>query len=98
MPYLKSVHIRSLSGPYFPASGLSTERYGVSLCIHSDCGKIRTIKTPNMDAFHAVIASPTVKRIAAFATFSCLVFKVKFTSNSHRIYSKMSIANVELQI
>ena len=29
----KSVHIRSYSGPHFPAFGLNTERYGVSLCI-----------------------------------------------------------------
>ena len=32
------------SGPYFPAFGLNTERYGVSLCIQSECGKIRTRK------------------------------------------------------
>ena len=31
-----------------------TERYGVSLRIHSECGKIRTRKTPNTDTFHAV--------------------------------------------
>ena len=29
-------------GPYFPAFGLNTERYGVSLPIHSECGKILT--------------------------------------------------------
>ena len=32
------------SGPYFPAFGLNTERYGVSLRIQSECGKIRTRK------------------------------------------------------
>ena len=32
------------SGPYFPAFGLNTERYGVSLRIQSECGKIRTGK------------------------------------------------------
>ena len=31
-----------ISGPYFPAFGLNTERYKVSLCIQSKCGKIRT--------------------------------------------------------
>ena len=31
MHYVKSVRIRSYSGPYFPAFGLNTERYGVSL-------------------------------------------------------------------
>ena len=38
----------------FTAFGLNTERYGVSLHIQSECGKIRTRKIPNTDAFHAV--------------------------------------------
>ena len=42
---MKSVHIRSFRGPYFLAFGLNTE---------SECGKIRTRKTPNMNTFHAV--------------------------------------------
>ena len=33
---------RVISGPYFPASGLNTERFEVSLCIQSKWGKIRT--------------------------------------------------------
>ena len=32
------------SGPYFLAFGLNTERYGVSLRIQSECGKIRARK------------------------------------------------------
>ena len=32
---MKSVRIRSYSGPHFPAFGLNTERYGVSLRIQS---------------------------------------------------------------
>ena len=32
------------SGPHFPAFGLNTERYSVSLHIQSECGKIRTRK------------------------------------------------------
>ena len=32
----------AFSGPYFPAFGLNTERYSVSLRIPSKCGKIRT--------------------------------------------------------
>ena len=35
------------SGPHFPS-------FGVSLRIQSECGKIRTRKTPNKDASHAV--------------------------------------------
>ena len=51
---VKSVRIRNYSGPYFSALGLNTERYSVSTCIQSKCGKIRTRKTPNVDTFHAV--------------------------------------------
>ena len=36
---VKSVRIRSFSGPYFPAFGLNTERYQVFLCIHPNAGK-----------------------------------------------------------
>ena len=43
-------------GPYFPVLGLNTERYGVFLCIQSECGKIRTRKTPNKNTFHAITA------------------------------------------
>ena len=56
---VKSVLIRSFSGLYFPAFGLITERYGVSLRIQSECGKIRTRKTPNTDIFHAVLTLVT---------------------------------------
>ena len=35
---------RIFSGPYFPAFGLNTERYGVSLRIQPVCEKIRTRK------------------------------------------------------
>ena len=34
---VKSVPIRSFSGPYFPAFGLNMERYSVSLRIQSEC-------------------------------------------------------------
>ena len=52
---VKSVHIRSYPGPHFPAFGLNTQRYGVSLRIQSECQKIRTRITPNTDTFHAVV-------------------------------------------
>ena len=44
---VKSVHIRSYSGPYFSAF--------VSLFIQSECGKMWTRITPNTDTFHVVI-------------------------------------------
>ena len=53
---VKSVRIRSFSGPYFPAFGLSTglntER--VSLRTQSECRKLRTRKTLNAETFQAV--------------------------------------------
>ena len=49
---MKCVCIWSFSGPYFLAFGLNTKRYTVSIFIHSECGKIRTRKTSNTDAFY----------------------------------------------
>ena len=46
---MKSICIRSFSGPCFPTFGLSTERYSISLCIQLESGKIRTRKTPHTD-------------------------------------------------
>ena len=59
---MKSVCIRSFSGPLFSAFGLTTERYSASLLIQSECEKIRTRKTPNTGTFHAV--------------YSCLKFSI----------------------
>ena len=53
---VKLVRISSCSGPYFPAFELNIDRYSVSICIQSECRKIRTRKTPNTDTFHKVIA------------------------------------------
>ena len=47
----------SESGSYFPAFGLNTERYSVSLRIQSECRKIRTRITPNTYTFQAVLIS-----------------------------------------
>ena len=42
------------SGPFFPAFGLNTERYGVSLRIQSECGEIWIRKAPNTNTFYVV--------------------------------------------
>ena len=55
-----NVRIQNYSGPHFPALGLNTERYGVSLHIQSECGKFRTIITPNTDTFHTVEVNVTL--------------------------------------
>ena len=60
---VKTAGIRSYSSLYFlfcivcifVSFGPNTDRYGVSLHIQSECGKIRTRITPNTDPFHAVI-------------------------------------------
>ena len=46
--------------PYFPAFGLNTERYSVSLRIQSECGKIQTSKTPNTGTFETVCIIVTI--------------------------------------
>ena len=46
-PRNQVVRIWSYSSPHFPAFGLNTERFGVSLRIQSECGKIRTRIIPN---------------------------------------------------
>ena len=71
--WVKSVHIWSYSGPHFAAFGLNAERYSVSLCIQSECGKIRTRITLNTEAFYAVR-----KTIFSFSTCSKrMVFQKK---------------------
>ena len=54
---VKSVCIQSFSGLYFPASGLNMERNWVFLRIQSECGKVRTRKTPSTDTFHTVFVN-----------------------------------------
>ena len=49
---VKSVPVRSYSGPYYPAFGLNAERYSVSVSIQSERVKIQTRITPNTDTFH----------------------------------------------
>ena len=52
---VKCVRIRSYFGPPFPAFGLNTERYGVSLPPYAvQMRKNTDQKTPNTDFFHAV--------------------------------------------
>ena len=57
---MKSVRIQSFSRPYFPAFGMNTERYAVSLRIQSECRKhgpeIREL-SPNTRTFYAAISN-----------------------------------------
>ena len=52
--YVKTVPIRSFSGPDFLSFGLNTDIYGVNLHTQSEFLKKRTRKTPNTDNFPLV--------------------------------------------
>ena len=48
------------------------ERYGVSVCIQSKCGKMRTRATPNMDTFHvANVLCSNVKLFSILMLYCC---------------------------
>ena len=64
--WVKSAHIRSYSGPHFPAFGLNTERYSVFLRIHSECGKMRPRIVPNTDTFYAVFTKNILLQVCFF--------------------------------
>ena len=66
---MKTVQIL-FSGPYFPAFGLNTERYGESLRIQSECGKIRTRR-------NSVFGHVSRSVSTAFANFIDLYFKIQ---------------------
>ena len=51
----KKCPIWSYSGLYFPAFGLNTKKYGVSLRIRSECGKMRTRINPHTNTSHTVV-------------------------------------------
>ena len=52
---VKSVKIRSFSGPCFPVFGLNTKIYAINLRIQSEWRKKWTRKTPYLDTFHPVL-------------------------------------------
>ena len=63
---MKSIRIRSFSGPYFLAFGLNTERYSVSLRIQFECKKIRTRKILNTGTFYRVLFFIMIKKYIEF--------------------------------
>ena len=68
---VKSVPVRSYSSPHFPAFGLNTERYYVSLHIQSKCGKMRTRITPKTETFYAVLLIQEYSQELFFFLFLC---------------------------
>ena len=55
--WVKSSRMWSDSSPHFPAFGLNTERYFVTLHIESECEKIQTRVTQNTEFFGVVSES-----------------------------------------
>ena len=73
---VKNVRVWSYSGPYFPEFRLNTERYSVSLRIHSKSEKMRVKITPNTDTFCAVqclleTKNGQVQNVLAIALNTC---------------------------
>ena len=75
----KSVPVRSWSGQYFPAFGLNTDRYGVSLRIQSKWEKIRTRITLNTDTFYAVTISTNFFSVRTFSSSTSCCFAYCFS-------------------
>ena len=89
---MKSVRIWSFSGPYFPAFGMNTEKYGVSLSIQSKCGKVRTRKPQNTDTFHTVLILLSMwLNLTSLACFQRRRLKLVFYYNVHLFISTWSL-------
>ena len=84
---MKTVRIRSFSGPYFPAFWLNTKWYGISLRIQSKCRKVRTRKTPNTDTFHAVFCLKTYMLYGMFL----LLYNKKYLNVSRNLLLRHTI-------
>ena len=81
MHWVKSVRIRSFFGPHSPAFGQNMDIYPANLRILSECGKMRTRKTPNTDTFYAVMVSCTAHIRGKFRTLSS-IYDVVFCENN----------------
>ena len=89
---VKSVHIRSYSGPHFPVFELNTQRYKVALRIQSECGKMQTRITPNMNTFHAVFSPMKVLAFSRLLrlNISCFLYFSVASVDHSRLFSSCS--------
>ena len=95
---MKSALIQSFSGMYFPAFGLNTERYGVSLRIQSKCGKIRTKKKPpktSIFLMNNITRSLTILGLNKIVPlyFPKVIFKIKLIYSYVQKYGKSYFEN-----
>ena len=96
---VKSVRIRSYSGPHFLAFRLNTKRWSLSLQIQSECGKMRTRIAQNTDTFYAVmVISNFITRFEIYHTNYHFSFDVARNNLYHlkRICKKMMLEKVGL--
>ena len=68
------------SGPYFPAFGLNTKRYGVFLHIQSECRKLRTRKNSVFGHFSRIGGDFILEELQKQATS-----KISNSSSNDRI-------------
>ena len=94
---MKSACIWSYSGPHFLVFGLNTERYGVSVRIQSQCGKMWTritLKVTFTDTFYAVEVFFFVDKDDECTTKDRIIEKLK--RNAEKIERKLEEVNHEI--
>ena len=92
---VKSIRIRSYSGPHFPAFGQNTERYSASIRIQSECGRIRTRISPSTNTFYAT----QTMIIQQFLEISSCIYLlpvqyIKMTRNDKKLYALLSLWSI----
>ena len=90
---LKSVHIQSYAGPYFPAFKLNTKRYSVFLRTQSEWGKIQTRKTLNTHTVFPVKHAKGKKNIIKLGTIVILKDNKEVLGVLYVIYSIVYLQN-----
>ena len=87
---VKSVHIRSYSGLYFPAFRLNSERYSVSLRIQAECRKYGPEQLRIRTLFMQWIASEKL----SFQTFTFWIRVTKSAlTRATKLRTKVSLAS-----
>ena len=99
---VKSIRIRSFSGPYFLTFAMNTEKYSVSLRIQSNRGKTRTKKTRNTDTFLAVphyasgqVSAGSIRLLFIFRGVFRTQFLQKTSIVNFRLHSKYASDTVD---
>ena len=102
----KATKYAVFSGPYFPEFRLNTERYGVSLRIQSECGKIQTRKNFVFGHFSRSVSGRKLIKddimtkkcgfILVFPVFLVLFQLHSALSHSDSLFSYLKLSNLIL--